>query len=116
MYMFLFLGLLTTLIFSYLPMYGLLMAFQDAKIGTIIGQAEWVGLHHFDKFVNGLWFKDVMINTFIYGMAGTFFYWPAALALALLLHNSTLRQLAAACHPLHDPLHKAGQHLHHALQ
>lgn len=89
MYMFLFLGLLTTLIFSYLPMYGLLMAFQDAKIGTIIGQAEWVGLHHFDKFVNGLWFKDVMINTFIYGMAGTFFYWPAALALALLLHNST---------------------------
>lgn len=89
MYMFLFLGLTWTLIFSYLPMYGLLMAFQDAKLGTIIGQAEWVGLHHFDKFINGLWFEDVVRNTLVYGLAGTFLYWPAALALALLLHNST---------------------------
>lgn len=89
MYMFLLLGVVSTIVFSYVPMYGILMAFQDAKVGSVIGQADWVGLHHFDKFINGLWFKDIIRNTLVYGIAGTFFYWPAALGLALLLHNST---------------------------
>lgn len=89
MYVFLFLGILTTLIFSYGPMYGLIMAFQDARLGAIVGQSEWVGLYQFDLFFNGLWFDIVLWNTVKFSLAGNFLYWPAALALALMLHNST---------------------------
>lgn len=100
MYVFLFLGIVTTIIFNYGPMYGLLMAFQNAKIGTIIGQAEWVGLYQFDLFFNGLWFDTVLWNTVKFSLAGNFLYWPAALTLALMLHNSTSGALRKAAQNL----------------
>ncbi len=100
LYVFLALGTIWTFIFSYVTMYGLLMAFQDAKLGTIIGQAEWLGLYHFDRFFNGIWFKDVMLNTMLYAFLGNIIYPPCALILALMLHNST-----------HTGLKKAAQNL-----
>ncbi|MBQ2785599.1 MAG: sugar ABC transporter permease [Oscillospiraceae bacterium] len=93
LYLFLALGVIWTFVFSYVTMYGLLMAFQDAKLGTIIGQADWIGLYHFDVFLNGIFFKATMLNSVIYSLLGNFVYTPCALALALLLHNSTSGKL-----------------------
>ena len=100
LYLFLVLGVIWTFIFSYVTMYGLLMAFQDARLGTIIGQAEWVGLHHFDRFFNGVWFKDILWNTVLFSFAGNLVYPPFALALALMLHNSTSHKLKKAAQNL----------------
>lgn len=97
LYLFLALGVIWTFIFSYVTMYGLLMAFQDAMLGSIIGQADWVGLYHFEKFFTGMFFEPTLFNSVLYSLSANFVYVPSALALALLLHNSTsnvLKKLA----------------------
>lgn len=93
LYMFLAVGVIWTFIFSYVTMYGLLMAFQDAKLGTIIGQAEWIGLYQFKLFFNGIFFKPTLVNSILYSVLGNLVYTPSALILALLLHNSTSGKL-----------------------
>lgn len=40
-------GLILIFIFSYLPMYGLIMAFQEYHMGDFPGFSEWVGLKQF---------------------------------------------------------------------
>ncbi len=100
LYLFLALGVVWTFIFSYITMYGLIMSFQDAKLGSIIGQAEWVGLYHLKLFFNGVWFKDVMWNTVLFSFAGNLVYPPCALILALMLHNSTSGKLKKAAQNL----------------
>ena len=51
----LYLMLLPTLIFififCYIPMYGVLMAFQDYTPTAGIWGSEWIGLEHFSRFI-----------------------------------------------------------------
>ena len=42
-------GIILILIFSYLPMYGLIMSFQEYRMGDFPGVSEWVGLKQFVK-------------------------------------------------------------------
>lgn len=52
-------------IFCYIPMYGYLIAFQDYKAGTSFWgpDTEWVGLKHFERFYNSVFFSRLMGNT-----------------------------------------------------
>ena len=88
MYLLLIPAFVAVLIFSYYPMYGVIMAFQNVKIGIPIIQNEWVGLHHIKKFFESLWFDTTMTNTVILAIAQNIIYPPFALGLALMLHNS----------------------------
>lgn len=76
-------------IFTYGPMPGVLMAFQDAKIGVPILKNEWVGFKHFIRLFNGHWFPIAIKNTVIISFLQTIACWPFPIVLALLLHNST---------------------------
>lgn len=89
MYIFMILGLVSTAIFTYIPMYGVIMAFQDARMGTIIGQAEWIGLYQFENFMTGMWFPIIVPNTIKFALIGKLIGIPCNVGLALLLHNST---------------------------
>ncbi len=40
-------GILLLFVFSYIPIYGLVMAFQEYRMGEFPGQSEWVGFKHF---------------------------------------------------------------------
>lgn len=40
-------GILLLFVFSYIPIYGLVMAFQEYRMGDFPGQSEWVGLKQF---------------------------------------------------------------------
>lgn len=40
-------GILLLFVFSYIPIYGLVMAFQEYRIGDFPGQSEWVGFKQF---------------------------------------------------------------------
>ena len=55
-------------IFCYIPMYGLVIAFQDYYPGkpfiAFDGSVKWVGLKHFTEFIQGPYFKRLMVNTF----------------------------------------------------
>jgi len=54
-------GLILTAIFSYGPMYGLIMAFEDFNPGLGFGGSKWVGFYNFrfifsqPQFVNTIW-------------------------------------------------------------
>ena len=52
-------------IFSYIPIYGVLIAFQNYKPGApFLGAGvEWVGLKHFKEFIGSFYFKRILTNT-----------------------------------------------------
>lgn len=55
-------------IFSYIPMYGIVIAFQDYYPGNSFiafdGSVKWVGLKHFKKFISSMYFTRLFRNTF----------------------------------------------------
>ena len=74
------------IIFAYLPMYGIQIAFRDysAKLG--ITQSEWVGLQHFFSFFSKREWTRYVGNTLtisLYSLAASF---PIPIILALFLH------------------------------
>ncbi|MEG0691455.1 MAG: ABC transporter permease subunit [Oscillospiraceae bacterium] len=56
-------------IFCYIPLYGLVIAFQNYVPGdpflAFDGSTQWVGLKHFIKFINGKYFTRLLSNTFL---------------------------------------------------
>ncbi|GIO39678.1 sugar ABC transporter permease [Paenibacillus antibioticophila] len=80
-------ALILIFIFSYIPMYGILMAFQDYKIGRSFSSSPWVGLKHFTYFFNAPEFKTVMRNTIVISFLKFFIGFPAPIVLALMLNE-----------------------------
>lgn len=74
-------------LFCYLPMYGIIMAFQDFKIIKGFGGSEWVGFEHFIRFFNHPYFAKYLFNTFRISLACLLFGFPAPILLALLLNE-----------------------------
>ncbi|GIP31578.1 sugar ABC transporter permease [Paenibacillus sp. J2TS4] len=74
-------------IFSYIPMYGVLIAFQDYKLGSNLLNNNWVGLKHFIQFFNAPEFYIVMRNTIVISFLKFFFGFPAPIILALMLNE-----------------------------
>lgn len=64
-------GIIYTLVFSYYPMYGTVIAFKNYKIKDGILGSEWAGLKWFQKFFNYYECVDIIVNTLrisIYGI------------------------------------------------
>ncbi len=86
-------GVIYMLVFRYLPMGGLIMAFQDfspyngdSMLGAFI-KSPFVGLDIFKKFFTGPDFLRVLINTLSISFASLIFYFPAPIILALFLNE-----------------------------
>ncbi|WP_314584965.1 ABC transporter permease subunit [Paenibacillus terrigena] len=73
------------IIFHYLPMYGVLLAFKDFKITQGIMGSPWAGLRHFDKIINDTYFYTVLKNTIIISLYKLVFGFPVPIIFALLL-------------------------------
>lgn len=80
-------ALILIFIFSYIPMYGILMAFQDYKIGRSFSSSPWVGLKHFTYFFHAPEFKTVMRNTIVISFLKFLIGFPAPIVLALMLNE-----------------------------
>lgn len=73
------------IIFSYMPMYGLQIAFKDFKVSKGIAGSDWAGLKYFIRFLKNPMFKTVLRNTLtlsIYSLVAGFLP-PIVLALLL---------------------------------
>lgn len=86
-------GVLYMLVFNFLPMGGLVMAFQnfspyngDTAIDAII-KSPFVGLDIFKKFFTGPDFLRLLKNTLSISIASLIFYFPMPIILALLLNE-----------------------------
>ncbi|WP_163580639.1 ABC transporter permease [Gracilibacillus saliphilus] len=80
-------GLVFIFIFNYIPMYGVLMAFQNYDIFEGMVGSTWVGLEHFKMFFSDPRFLEIMRNTFVISGLKILICFPAPIMLALMLNE-----------------------------
>lgn len=83
-------GLVCLILFSYVPMYGLLLAFKDLKMGRGILGSPWVGLKWFIELLSDEYFYKVLYNTIIINVMSFIVGFPFVILLALLLNDVRL--------------------------
>ena len=76
-----------TLIFKYMPMGGILIAFQDYNPFKGILGSEWVGLEHFQRFMSSPDFQRYLVNTLKLSVYGLLWGFPVPIILAFLLNR-----------------------------
>lgn len=74
-------------VFSYVPMYGLLMAFENYNVTKGIWGSEWVSFKHFIDFFEGPYFTRVVRNTLLLNLYGLIFVFPLPIIFALLINE-----------------------------
>ncbi|MNH97532.1 putative multiple-sugar transport system permease YteP [compost metagenome] len=80
-------ALIFLLIFSYGPMWGILMAFKEYNLFKGLSASPWVGLDQFKMFVESPEFWEIMRNTFGISLLKLFIGFPAPIILALMLNE-----------------------------
>ncbi|GIO61044.1 MULTISPECIES: ABC transporter permease [Paenibacillus] len=90
LYLLLLPGLLYFLIFKYVPMWGVLLAFQNYQPFTGFWKSEWVGFEHFRLFFENPEFYMLLRNTLLLSFYNLIFFFPAPIILALLLNEVRL--------------------------
>jgi len=80
-------GLLYILIYKYIPMYGLIISFQDYKPYKGILGSEWVGFKHFERLFLSPDFWMILRNTLMLFALQLFIYFPIPILLALMLNE-----------------------------
>ena len=78
-------GILYYVIFHYLPMYGVVLAFKEFKITKGILDSPWVGFDVFMKVFSDDYFFTVLKNTLIISLYKLIFGFPVPILFALLL-------------------------------
>lgn len=82
-------------IFAYLPMGGLIIAFQNFAPRLGIWGSKWVGLKYFRDFFNDVYFFRLMRNTFMLNVYDIIVGFPAPIILAILLNELRSRRVRA---------------------
>ena len=80
-------GLLVTFIFRYIPMGGLIIAFQDYNIFRGILGSPWVGLDNFRDVFTSHDFPRVFRNTLLISFYKLIYGFPVPIILALMLNE-----------------------------
>ena len=81
------LGMLWMLVFNYIPMGGIVIAFKKFKITRTIAEAPWVGLKYFKEFFMDDNFVNIMQNTLGISLLKLFIGFPLPIIFALLLNE-----------------------------
>lgn len=80
-------GILWMLIFNYIPMGGIVIAFKKFKITKPISEAPWVGFKYFIDFFEDTNFADIMVNTVGISLLKLFIGFPLPILFALLVNE-----------------------------
>ncbi len=80
-------GVLYFIIFRYLPMFGLVIAFKDYDIFKGIFASEWVGLENFEEVFSSPDFWNILKNTLVISFTKILVGFPIPIVLALLLNE-----------------------------
>ena len=88
-------------IFNYLPMFGLVIAFEDFKPQLGIFQSPWVGLQHFIDFFTGPNFLTILRNTLVISLLGLGVGFPLSIVYALMLNELHCKWFKKGVQPIH---------------
>ena len=75
------------IIFHYLPMFGVVIAFQNYRPAKGLLGSSWVGLKHFKAFFDSIYAGRLIKNTLMINLLLLVFSFPAPIILALLLNE-----------------------------
>lgn len=75
------------IIFRYVPMYGLQIAFRRFNPTLGITKSPWMGFTYFRQFFNSYYFKDVLYNTVSLSVFTMLIGFPVPIILALLINE-----------------------------
>lgn len=86
--------LIMVIIFFYLPMFGIVIAFQDYTPGSPFwsfdGSTKWVGLDNFKNFMSSIYFTRLLKNTLTLSLCNLIFGFWVPIAFALLINEIRL--------------------------
>ncbi|MCL2318640.1 MAG: sugar ABC transporter permease [Treponema sp.] len=77
-------------IFNYIPMYGVIMAFKDFSPKKGIWGSDWVGLYNFSRFFTSPNFWIILRNTVVVGLYGLVTGFPFPIILAIFVNHCFL--------------------------
>lgn len=80
-------GIISVFVFSYMPMYGIVLAFKEYKIKSGILFSSWIGLENFTRFFKRSIAANVVGNTLFIGVTQLLITFPVPIILALLLNE-----------------------------
>lgn len=83
-------GILFILVFTFIPLYGVIIAFKDYNVVTGIKgilSSEWVGLANFKEFVTDINFWNMLRNTLGINILALCINFPITIIFALLLNE-----------------------------
>lgn len=87
LYLLLALPILFFIVFKYIPMAGVLIAFKDYNVFQGVWGSEWVGLDNFRQLFAMSQFYEVVRNTLLLNLLDLLVSFPAPIILALLLNE-----------------------------
>jgi putative aldouronate transport system permease protein len=80
-------GLLLLLMFRYLPMYGVIVAFKNYNVVRGILGSDWIGFENFQRLTYSFEFKRAFRNTLLLSTIKMVFGMPVPIIFALLLNE-----------------------------
>jgi putative aldouronate transport system permease protein len=80
-------GLLYFLVSKYVPMWGIMISFQNYSPFLGFANSEWVGLANFSRFFSNPDFMVLFRNTMAINLLNLFFFFPLPIVISLLLNE-----------------------------
>ncbi|TNJ60839.1 sugar ABC transporter permease [Paenibacillus hemerocallicola] len=80
-------GIIYFILFKYLPMWGVLISFQNYQPFLGFWHSDWVGLKHFARFFGEPTFWMLLRNTIVLAVYNLVFFFPLPIIVALLLNE-----------------------------
>lgn len=80
-------ALIYLLVFHYLPLYGIQVAFRDYRLVDGVMGSPWVGLKHFKKFFEAYYFERLIKNTLVLNINYLIWSFPFPIIIAILLNQ-----------------------------
>ena len=73
--------------FTYMPMYGVIIAFKDFRPAQGIWGSRWVGLKYFERYFDSYMFTNTIINTLVISLYTLVVTFPLPILLALMCNQ-----------------------------
>lgn len=87
LYLLLVIPIVITIVYKYIPMYGIQIAFRDYKPARGFFGSEWVGLEWFERFFTAPTFSRMIVNTIKLSLFSLLWSFPVPIILSLAINQ-----------------------------
>ncbi len=93
LYLMLLIPIAVTIIYKYIPIYGIQIAFKDFKASRGIFKSDWVGLKWFIRFFSSPNCLRMIKNTFVLSFYSLLWSFPIPIILSIMLNQVKIRRI-----------------------